>query len=43
MKTAEIVLGAIGTFLFVVGLIIACLPSAMVRQLLRRLSAKRLP
>ena len=41
MKTAEIVFGVLGTLLFVVGLIMACLPSAMVRQLLRRVSGKK--
>ena len=41
MKTAEIVFGVLGTLLFVVGLIIACLPSSMVRQLWKRVSGRK--
>ena len=42
MSTAVVILGALGSLIFFGGLIVACLPSAMVRQLLRRVSgAKR--
>ena len=41
MKTAEIVAGILGTLVFVVGLVIACLPSAIVRDLVKRVSGSK--
>ena len=41
MGTAAIIFATLASLVFFGGLIVSCLPSAFVRQLLRRVSGKR--